>query len=97
MPEDLEAEMRVFALPPALDGERLDRVLVAMAPEFSRSYLQQLIGLGALQCNGLVTDRPARRMRAGDHLALELRPTPQSQASALTRRLPGPWCRDTRR
>jgi 23S rRNA pseudouridine1911/1915/1917 synthase len=79
-PEEEAAETRTFVLPAALDGERLDRVLVAMAPEFSRSYLQQLIGVGALSCNGEAAGRAARRMRVGDKLSLELLPTPQSQA-----------------
>ncbi len=79
-PEEEETETRYFVLPAALDGERLDRVLVAMAPEFSRSYLQQLISLGALSCNGETAARAARRMRVGDKLSLELLPTPQSQA-----------------
>ena len=78
--EEDEAELRQFALPAVLDGERLDRALVVSAPEFSRSYLQQLIEQGAVRCNGELATRPARRMRAGDRLALELRPTLQSQA-----------------
>ncbi|MFY9512827.1 MAG: S4 domain-containing protein, partial [Rubrivivax sp.] len=33
-------------------GERLDKVLVALAPEFSRSHLQHLIALGHVRVDG---------------------------------------------
>ena len=55
-------------------GERLDKVLVAMAPEFSRSHLQHLLALGHVQVDGVVATLPARRMRAGQQLRLELVP-----------------------
>ena len=49
-------------------------------PEFSRSYLQQLIEAGAVHVAGAAATKPAQRVRAGDAGAIELRPTPQSQA-----------------
>ena len=61
-------------------GQRLDRALAAMVPEFSRSYLQQLIEAGAVQVNAQVITRAANKVRVGDLLGIELRPTPQSQA-----------------
>jgi 23S rRNA pseudouridine1911/1915/1917 synthase len=61
-------------------GERLDRALAQLAPEFSRSYLQQLIGEGAVRLRGSAITKPAQRVRAGDTGEVELRPTPQSQA-----------------
>lgn len=49
-------------------------------PEFSRSYLQQLIESGAVRLAGVAVTKPARRVKAGEAGAIELRPTPQSQA-----------------
>jgi 23S rRNA pseudouridine1911/1915/1917 synthase len=49
-------------------------------PEFSRSYLQQLLEAGAVQLAGAVAGKAAQKVRAGDAGTIELRPTPQSQA-----------------
>ena len=73
-------DTRSFEVQAAQHGQRLDRVLAAAVPEFSRSYLQQLMGLGAVQCNGVTALKPALRVRAGDTCRVELRPTPQSSA-----------------
>ncbi len=75
-----ESELRTFAVDAQGHGERLDRVLAAQVPEFSRSYLQQLIADGAVQVNGQSVLRSAQRVKAGDRGQVELRPTPQSQA-----------------
>lgn len=61
-------------------GERLDRALAQLVPEFSRSYLQQLIEAGAVRLRGAAATRPAQRVKAGEQGEIELRPTPQSQA-----------------
>ncbi len=75
-----EAELRVFAVAAAQHGERLDRALAAHVPEFSRSYLQQLVAGGAVRLNGVAALRPAQKVKAGDACQVELRPTAQSQA-----------------
>ncbi|MDP3136956.1 MAG: RluA family pseudouridine synthase [Burkholderiaceae bacterium] len=75
-----EAELREFTLEASQHGQRLDRALVVQAPEFSRSYLQQLIESGAVQVNGAAARRPSQSVKAGDRVGIELRPTPQSQA-----------------
>jgi 23S rRNA pseudouridine1911/1915/1917 synthase len=49
-------------------------------PEFSRSYLQQLIEAGAVRLRGATTLKPSHKVRAGDTGEVEVRPTPQSQA-----------------
>ena len=49
-------------------------------PEFSRSYLQQLIEGGAVRLRGTAATKPAQRVKAGEAGEIELRPTPQSQA-----------------
>ena len=49
-------------------------------PELSRSYLQQLVEAGAVQLQGAPVRKPAHKVHAGELGAIELRPTPQSQA-----------------
>ena len=75
-----EVEWRIYTAPVALHGDRLDRVLVFAASEFSRNYLQQLIEDGCVTVNGRVVCKTSQRVKAGDEIRLELRPTPQSQA-----------------
>jgi 23S rRNA pseudouridine1911/1915/1917 synthase len=58
----------------------LDRALAQLVPEFSRSYLQQLIEGGAVRLRGAPAAKPSLRVKAGDSGEIELRPTPQSQA-----------------
>ena len=77
---ETEAESRSLDITPALHGKRLDLALVELVPEFSRSYLQQLIDAGMVRLNGVVAGKPSARVKAGDRGAIELKPTPQSQA-----------------
>ncbi|WP_414708747.1 RluA family pseudouridine synthase [Ramlibacter sp.] len=76
----LEAELRELRVDEARHGQRLDRTLAELLPEFSRSFLQQLVEAGAVAVNGRAASRVAHRVKAGDRLGIELRPTPQSQA-----------------
>jgi 23S rRNA pseudouridine1911/1915/1917 synthase len=78
--EGPDAELRPFVIAALHHGARLDRALTALAPEFSRSYLQQLIEAGAVTLNGTAVARCAHKVKAGDQGVIELRPTPQSQA-----------------
>jgi 23S rRNA pseudouridine1911/1915/1917 synthase len=75
-----DAELRAFVIAAAHHGDRLDRALAALVPEFSRSYLQQLIEAGAVSLRGASVTRSSHKVKAGDEGAIELRPTPQSQA-----------------
>ena len=81
-PEALAAaiETRSAVVAAALHGERLDKVLVTMAPEFSRSHLQQLVAGGHVTLDGLPALAPARRVKAGQPLTLALVPTEESRA-----------------
>lgn len=74
------AEIRRFAVEAGQHGLRLDQALVEAVPEFSRSYLQQLIAQGLVQVQGKPATKPALRVKAGESLQLEMRPTLQSQA-----------------
>ena len=75
-----DAELRAWVADASQHGHRLDRALVELVPEFSRSYLQQLIALGAVTLNGASITKAAARVKAADAGTIELRPTPQSQA-----------------
>lgn len=75
-----ETELRNLTVSPAQHGDRIDRALAQAAAEFSRSYLQQLIEEGAVSLNGQTVAKSAQRVKAGDLVAVELRPTQQSQA-----------------
>ncbi len=75
-----DVELRQLIFGEAQHGLRLDQALVGLVPEFSRSYLQQLIDLGAVTVNGVVLRKASARVKAADRGAIELRPTPQSQA-----------------
>ena len=74
------SEWRHFAVPAAMHGERLDRILAQCVPEFSRSYLQQLIEQGAVLMAGAPAAKTAAKVKAGVALSVQLRATPQSQA-----------------
>ena len=76
----LEAELREASMPISAHGERLDRALAGIVPEFSRTYLQQLIESGAVRLNGQLSSRASAKVKAGDRVQIELKPTPQSQA-----------------
>jgi 23S rRNA pseudouridine1911/1915/1917 synthase len=77
---DTEVELRAWTIAQAQHGWRLDRALAASVPEFSRSYLQQLIEAGAVSRGTVALTKAAMHVRAGDQGLIELRPTPQSQA-----------------
>jgi len=74
------SEVRELLVPPEFHGQRLDRMLVAGVPEFSRSYLQQLLEDGAVSRAGLTQLKSAFKVKAGEIWHIELRATPQSQA-----------------
>jgi 23S rRNA pseudouridine1911/1915/1917 synthase len=76
----LESELRTLTITDTQHGGRLDRALVDLVPEFSRSYLQQLIESGAVTLQGRLATKPSAKVRAGEVGTIELRPTLQSQA-----------------
>lgn len=76
----VELEIREAQVPISAHGERLDRALAGIVPEFSRTYLQQLIESGAVRHNGQAACKTSAKVKAGDRIQIELKPTPQSQA-----------------
>lgn len=75
-----EAEIRTCEVPPEMHGWRIDKALAQLIPEFSRSYLQQLMADGSVQVGGQPVLKPAAKVQVGQALQVELRPTPQAMA-----------------
>jgi len=73
-------EQRQVLVAPEQHGLRLDKVLVAMAPEFSRSHLQHLLGQGRVQVDGLQARVASRRLKVGQRVRQELAPNGESLA-----------------
>ena len=73
-------DVREFDIPVAMHGWRLDRALSATIPEFSRSYLQQLMGDGAVEWRSAPALKAAAKVAVGDRVRVELRPTQQAMA-----------------
>ncbi|MFN0184773.1 MAG: RluA family pseudouridine synthase [Aquabacterium sp.] len=77
---DGDHETRGVVVDTSWHGRRLDHALVALAPEFSRSHLQQLVELGHVQLDGAPVTVASRKLRLGQSLRLTLVPTAQSLA-----------------
>lgn len=74
------SELRSMEVGAGQHAARVDRALVDLVPEFSRSYLQQLLAQGLVSLNGKPVMKAATRVKVGDQVVLEMRPTLQSQA-----------------
>ncbi len=74
------AEQRTLAVPVEWHGQRIDRALAALVPEFSRSHLQLLLLEGAVRWRGQPVAKVSARVQAGDSIDIELRPTAQASA-----------------
>ena len=77
---DAEVERRTAVVDAAGHGQRLDKLLVALAPEFSRSHLQALIDAGHVRVDGAVAATASRKPKAGQRIEVELVPTDESRA-----------------
>ena len=77
---ELEVETRQCVLIHSQHGLRLDKALVALAPEFSRSWLQQLIERGHVRLDGQVQATASRKLRVRQLLQVALVPTAESLA-----------------
>ncbi|MBS0446398.1 MAG: RluA family pseudouridine synthase [Proteobacteria bacterium] len=75
-----DVERRSATVSAAWHGLRLDKVLVEMAGEFSRSHLQGLIEAGHVRVDGVVARVAARKLRAGQRVQADLVPTAESRA-----------------
>ena len=77
---DEAVEQRVGLVSREWHGLRLDKLLVQLAPEFSRTHLQSLIERGHVQVDGAVAMMPSRKVLSGQRVLLELVPTLESRA-----------------
>lgn len=75
-----EVESRTGKVLASEHGTRLDKVLVRLAGEFSRSWLQHLVAQGHVAVDGAAARTASRRMRVGEKVQVRLEPTPQSAA-----------------
>jgi 23S rRNA pseudouridine1911/1915/1917 synthase len=77
---DEGVETRSALVDAALHHWRLDKALVAIAGEFSRSHLQGLVERGHVRVDGVEARSASRRLRAGQRLEVDLVPTAESRA-----------------
>jgi 23S rRNA pseudouridine1911/1915/1917 synthase len=75
-----ETEQRTLAVPQSLHGARLDKVLVTLVPEFSRSHLQTLVVGGHVLLDASVCTTPSRKVVVGQQLGVALVPSAASRA-----------------
>jgi len=73
-------EQRLGVVAREWHAQRLDKLLVQLAPEFSRSHLQSLIERGHVQVDGVVMATASRKVLSGQKVLLELVPTLESRA-----------------
>lgn len=73
-------ETRAASVTPGEHGLRLDKVLAARVPEFSRTWLQALVDRGHVRLDNEVATVASRKLRVGQMLAVELVPTEESRA-----------------
>ena len=80
--DELESasERRSFLVSAEEHGLRIDKLLAQRCPEFSRSHFQHLLQDGAVQLGGRVLAKASAKVRVGDAVEVELRPTAQAMA-----------------
>lgn len=77
---DSAVETRVLHVTPAEHDLRIDKWLALRVPEFSRGYFQQLLEQQAVTVRGRPVLKASQRVKVGDAVQVELRPTAQAQA-----------------
>jgi 23S rRNA pseudouridine1911/1915/1917 synthase len=70
-----------FVVPVDFDGHRLDRMLVALLADHSRSQLQRMIGDGCVRVGGAVAVKPNTIVHEGQRVEVDI-PAPQPSALA---------------
>ena len=78
--EPLEIERRLAVVDASAHGERLDKWLVRIAPEFSRAHLQGLVEGGHVRSGAQVLRQSHKKVSAGQQIEVTLWPTAQSTA-----------------
>ncbi len=79
--DEFEApERRAFSVTADEHGLRIDKLLAQRCPEFSRSHFQQLLQDGAVRLGDRPLSKASAKVRVGDAVEVELRPTAQAMA-----------------
>jgi len=78
--DESAVEQREAVVAAGEHGERLDKVVVSMVPEFSRSHLQTLIKAGWVRLDGAAATGASQRVRVGQRIEVSLQPTAESRA-----------------
>src|SRR4029079_7306949 len=71
---------------PEHDGMRLDRAVVAVYPEHSRSFVAKLIDDGCVSIDGKTVTKPSLRVSAGQRIDVDV--PPPAAATAASQHLP---------
>jgi len=71
-PDDESSEIRVHAVTLEQHGQRLDKLLTTIAPEFSRAHLQNLVADKRVQVDGKVSSTSSAKVKAGMRVQVEL-------------------------
>ncbi|MCA9915782.1 MAG: RNA pseudouridine synthase, partial [Anaerolineae bacterium] len=57
-------------------GERLDKLLVAKLPEYSRAQIQDFISSGVVKVDGK-SAKPGNKLKGGERVVIEIPPEPE--------------------
>ena len=71
-----------FDVPADYDGQRLDRVLVSMLADHSRSQLQRLIADGCIRVRGAVAAKANTIVHEGDHVEVDVPAAQRTEIAA---------------
>ncbi len=78
----MKSNQREWTIGPELAGERLDRILARLAPDWSRTWLQRQIRVGGVRVNGEVVALPRMPLEAGMAVTLEIPELQKKELSA---------------
>ena len=65
--------------PTEQEGERLDRALAKIFPQFSRSFVTKMISDGRVRIEGVAAEKSSHRVRAGQLVELDVPPVADSE------------------
>lgn len=77
---ELDVERRCVHVLVSQHGIRLDKCLADLLPEFSRTYLQQLVAQGDVVLEGAAVTKTSLKVKAGQRIDITLSPTDQASS-----------------
>lgn len=78
----MKNETNSFTVDEALSGQRLDKILVALCDDLSRSRIKALIDGGEVTLNGFVCTTPSRKLAKGERIELNIPPPVAAEPEA---------------